>query len=162
MIPEKIKHYFEISAQKDFGETALIEGKIICCNNHNFKILSNGEIKSSLFTLERLVSQSNSLVLDAQCEKCGRIVPVFNSDCDGYGKCDESTEVVAMKKSILRCKKCKGNHFGVSVKYEYPSEEELKQLDFINQDNAFTWIWITIKCRDCGKIYRNLINLETD
>lgn len=59
------------------------------------------------------------------------------------------------------CKKCTDNNFSVEVKYEYPDYQELMDLGITEIDNAFTWIWITLECNQCGKRYNNLVDFET-
>ena len=59
----------------------------------------------------------------------------------------------------VECIKCRGTSFSVDVTYEYL--EELKELGTAETDNAFTWIWVTLKCRGCGTVYRNFIDYET-
>jgi hypothetical protein len=33
----------------------------------------------------------------------------------------------------------------MNIKYEYPNKNELDMLEINEPDNAFTWIWITLK-----------------
>ena len=50
----------------------------------------------------------------------------------------------------------------MNIKYEYPNKNELDMLGINEPDNAFTWIWITLKCNNCGKTYKNIVDIETD
>ena len=53
----------------------------------------------------------------------------------------------------VECIKCRGTSFSVDVTYEYPEDtEELKELGTAETGNAFTWIWVTLKCRACGTV----------
>ena len=47
------------------------------------------------------------------------------------------------------------------IKYEYPDYQELMGLGITEMDNAFTWIWITLECNQCGKRYNNFVDFET-
>ena len=53
-----------------------------------------------------------------------------------------------------QCKKC-GNFIRIF-------DSELDMLGINEPDNAFTWIWITLKCNNCGKTYKNIVDIETD
>jgi ribosomal protein L33 len=62
----------------------------------------------------------------------------------------------------FNCKKCGSNNYSMNIKYEYPNKNELDMLGINEPDNAFTWIWITLKCNNCGKTYKNIVDIETD
>ena len=65
-------------------------------------------------------------------------------------------------KSIpFNCSRCKDNNFSISIKYEYPDKDELKELGFKDISNAFTWITISLTCNNCGKKYKKFIDFES-
>ena len=61
----------------------------------------------------------------------------------------------------VNCKKCRNGVFSVGIKYEYPDIQELEELKITEIDNAFTWIWITLECKQCGTVYKNFVDCET-
>lgn len=61
----------------------------------------------------------------------------------------------------MKCCKCRENDFTVSIRLEYPEESELRELDILEPDNAFTWIKVTLKCNTCGKKHHNILDYET-
>ena len=61
----------------------------------------------------------------------------------------------------IDCLKCRNESFSVAIKYEYPDIQELQELEISDTDNAFTWIWITLECNNCGTRYKNFIDCET-
>ena len=65
------------------------------------------------------------------------------------------------KNILLNCNRCNGDNFSVFIKYEYPDEEELKELGFKDISNAFTWITISLTCNNCGKKYKRFIDFES-
>lgn len=85
---------------------------------------------------------------------------VFDSDSDGYDKCGEKQHTHIQMKPV-KCKKCQNGGFSVGIKYEYPDAHELKKLEIPETDNAFTWIWITLECNECGIKYKNFVDCET-
>ena len=110
---------------------------------------------------EYLLPENDRLALNARCKKCGRDIPVFDNSCDGYEKCGSGQPAHTQRKNV-ECIKCRGTSFSVDDTYEYPEDiEELKELGTAETDNAFTWIWVTLKCRGCGTVYRNFIDYET-
>lgn len=53
------------------------------------------------------------------------------------------------------------NNFSISIKYEYPDKEELKELGFKDISNAFTWITVSLICNNCGMKYKKFIDFES-
>ena len=93
--------------------------------------------------------------------KCGRDIPVFDNRCDGCEKCENGQPAHTQSRRV-ECIKCRGASFSVDITYEYPEDiEELKALGTAEVGNAFTWIWITLKCSGCGAVYKNFIDYET-
>ena len=135
MIPKTIQPYFEIMNQTKDGGNDIIEGVLTCCGSHEFEVLVAGEIKHSAFSKMYLCS-------------------------DGYDKCGEKQHTHMQMKPV-KCKKCQNGGFSVSIKYEYPDIQELKELEIPEIDNAFTWIWITLGCNKCGTRYKNFVDCET-
>ena len=66
-----------------------------------------------------------------------------------------------VKDKLFNCSRCKGNNFSISIKYEYPDEDELKELGFKDISNAFTWITVSLTCNNCGKKYKKFIDFES-
>ena len=92
----------------------------------------------------------------------------INNVCqDGYDACCLDSEIsrnlneTEGKNQLLNCNRCNGDNFSVFIKYEYPDEEELKELGFKDISNAFTWITISLTCNNCGKKYKRFIDFES-
>ena len=160
MIPIKIQPYFNTTLQEENGENTLIEGSLTCCNDHAFEIFVVGEAKRRMFSDICLFPENDTIILEARCKKCGKIIPVFDSRSDGYEHCGENQHTQIIAKPI-HCRKCRNNNFSVRIKYEYSDVQEIKDLGITEIDNSFTWIWITLECNKCGKIYKNFIDFET-
>ena len=160
MIPKKIQSFFETTFQKKIGDNSMIEGILTCCNSHDFEAFIVGEIKHYMFSRMCLIPENDEILLKIRCKKCGRVISVFDSRCDGYEQCGKNKSIHTPSKPI-NCMKCQGNCFSVDVKYEYPDIKELEELEITEIDNAFTWIWITLECNRCGTIYKNFIDYET-
>ncbi len=160
MIPKKIQPYFKTTFQNKDGDNNLIEGMLICCNSHEFEILVVGEIKHKIIPRMCLIPENDMVVLEVRCKKCGKVISVFDSCCDGYEKC-ENNQTIHMLTKPINCKKCYDNSFSIEIKYEYPNIQELEELEITEIDNSFTWIWCTLKCNKCGTMYKNFIDYET-
>lgn len=160
LIPKKIQPYFRMTHQTKDGDNNLIEGILTCCNAHNFEVFVVGEIKHSMFSKMYLSSENDKIVIEVRCKKCGKVISVFDGNYDGYEQCgkDQTTHVTT---KLIDCKKCRNGDFSVNIKYEYPDIQELKELEITEIDNAFTWIWITLVCNNCGTRYKNFIDCET-
>ncbi len=161
MIPNRIKPFFEITHQKKSGESGIIHGELACCEAHDFEVFVVGRIKYDMFSKVYLYPDDDKTLVEVHCSKCGKAISVFDSDCDGYGHCD-NTQYIHVNTKPVRCKRCHEGIFSVDIKYEYPNIVELENLSIAEKDNAFTWIWITLKCNQCGTVYKNFVNCETD
>lgn len=159
MIPKKIRPYFKTTHQTKEGDNSLIEGTLICCNAHDFDVFVVGETKHSMFSKMRLFPDNDRMVIEVRCKKCGKIISVFDSSCDGYEQCGKDQYAYASTKPI-DCKKCGNGGFSVGIKYEYPDIQEMEELEIAEMDNAFTWIWITLECNHCGTKYKNFVDFE--
>ena len=160
MVPERIKPYFKITHQKDDGENSLVEGVLTCCNDYAFKVFGVGEVKHSIFHGTYLLPENDIIVLEAHCQKCGKSITIFDNGCDGYD-CYEKREQTQVSTKPLNCNKCQDNSYLISIKYEYPDEQELEMLEIEEADNAFTRIWVTLECNKCRAKYKNFIDYET-
>ncbi len=160
MIPKKIQPYFKMTLQKKDRDNNLIEGMLTCCNSHNFDVFVVGEIKHNIFSKVCLIPENDKIVLEVRCKKCGKVISVFDSSCDGYEQWDKN-QPTYMPTTSIDCKKCQNSDFSVGIKYEYPNTQGLKELNITEIDNAYTWIWITLECNKCGTKYRDFIDLDT-
>lgn len=160
MIPSKVRPYFITSRQRTDGNSVLIEGMLTCCNSHEFEVRIAGKVKCGLFSKMHLLPINDRIALEVCCKKCGKVISVFDSSHDGYDKCENKDRGYSIMNPFV-CKKCANDTFSICIKYEYPDIQELTQLGIIEKDNAFTWIWITLKCNSCGTEYSNFIDYET-
>ena len=160
MIPERIQPFFKTTFQKTDNGNSIVEGLLNCCAAHEFEVFVVGKIKRGIFSKMHIIPENNQIVLKVRCKKCGRVISVFDSNCDGYEKCGINSPTQALAQPI-NCMKCHNGCFSVDVKYEYCDIHELEEREIEKIDNAFTWVWITIKCNKCGAIYKNFIDYET-
>lgn len=160
LIPKKIQPYFKTTRQTRDGDSSTIEGILTCCNDHDFEVFVVGEIKHNMFSKMRLFPENDKTVIEVRCRKCGKVISIFDSSCDGYEQCGKEQYTHVQTKSI-DCRNCRNGGFSVGIKYEYPDIQELAELEITELDNAFTWIWITLECNNCGTIYKNFVDFET-
>ena len=160
MIPKRIHSSFSTTEEKKDGENILIEGKLTCCNSYSFEIHVVGDIKRVPFNGMYLYPKGDKIAIEACCEDCGSNILVFDSDQDGYDRCNEIIERHFGLEQV-KCKRCHNSFFSVEIRYEYPDFQELIDLGITEPDDAFTWIWISLECKTCGKKYKNFIDCET-
>ena len=113
-----------------------------------------------MFSKMCLFPENDKTVIEVRCRKCGKVISVFDSSCDGYEQCGKEQYTHAQTKPI-DCRKCRNGGFSVGIKYEYPDIQELAELEITEIDNAITWIWITLECNNCGTRYKNFVDCET-
>jgi len=160
MIPKKIEPYFEITHQTKARDNLLVEGVFTCCDSHDFDVFVIGKVKRNLFLKMYLTNHNEKIAVEIRCRKCGKVISVFDSSCDGYGQCGKKQSTNEITK-VVDCKKCQSTGYSVIVKYEYPDIQELKDLQITEIDNAFTWIWITLECNTCKTRYKKFVDYET-
>lgn len=160
MIPKKIQPYFKTTHQTKAGGNSIVEGILICCNAHDFEVHVVGKIKHKVFSKMCLFPENEKSAIEVRCRKCGKVISVFDSSCDGYEQCGKDQYTHTPTKPIY-CMKCRNGGFSVGIKYEYSDIQELEELETNEIDNAFTWIWITLECNNCGTRYKNFVDCET-
>ena len=161
LIPKKIQPYFKITQQTKDRDNSIIKGMLTCCGAQDFEVFAVGKIKHRLFSKMFLYPENDKLVFEVRCRKCGKVIAVFDSSCDGYEQCGKKSKNICVSTQPIDCVKCQSKSFSVTVKYEYSDVQELQELEISDIDNAFTWIWITLKCNKCGTRYKNFIDCET-
>ncbi len=157
MTPKRITPYLIGLSQRNDGENSLTEGNLCCCNAHEFEISFSGVLHHNIFSNIYIVPEHNRLELVAQCKKCDNHIQVFDSSIGGYEK---SISSIIEKKQLFSCKKCGNNNYSLRIKYEYPDIKELVELGLESPDNAYTWIWVSLKCNCCGTKYKNFIDYD--
>lgn len=160
MVPKKIRPYFITTKETRDGNNSIVEGTLGCCDAHNFKIVVYGKVKRGFLSKMFLVPQDDKVALAVCCEDCGRIISVFDSSCDGYD-CHENEQSLFFPTQVTECYRCHNVVFSAFIKYEYPDAKELEELEILEPDNAFTWIWISLKCNKCGAVYKDFLDYET-
>lgn len=160
MFPKKIQSYINIKDEKD-GENNLSEGKLECCNTQCFEVFIVGKLRCSVLTGIYLYPEDDRIAIQVRCKKCSKIISVFDNSQDGYEKHNKNLKVKILPK-VFYCSKCHESNFEIKIKYEYPKKQELEELGIKEIDNTFTWVYITLKCKTCGKKYGNFISYETD
>lgn len=161
MLPLKIKPYvINIHEEIDDGNS-IIEGELSCCEKQEFEITYDGLIKKSFLMGTYLYSDDNKLVLEAKCKHCGRKILIFDSSIDGFSNCEKKPNRNVSRLKSFDCKKCNTNNYTVKIKYEYSDVQELIEEGIENIDNAYSWIWVALKCNECNSEYRKLIDFET-
>lgn len=133
MIPKKIQPYFKTTNQIKDGDNSIIEGILTCCNAHDFEVFVVGKIKRSMFSKMCLFPENDKTVIEVRCRKCGKVISLFDSSCDGYEKCGRKQYKHVQAKPI-DCRKCRNRGFSVGIKYEYPDIQKLAEFKITEID----------------------------
>lgn len=160
-IPKRLQPYFEVTSEK-YGTNIIVDGILTCCGSHEFDISFYGDLKQNWLGNKTLHANDNGLILNAKCKKCGKDIQVFNSFIDGYDPCSEKVQSSPkVKTNHIVCSKCSKDGFALSMTFEYQTQEELHEEGIDDYENAFSWIWVTIKCNTCGLKFKNFVDYET-
>ena len=159
LIPKSLAPNIRLVQSKNSNRENTTAGELICCGKQRFALEYEGEIKYGLWGTTCLLSQNRQVTMTGRCKECGRNILVFDSAAMGYDRERETAKPSAG--SPMACRRCRGNDFSVSIRLEYPDDSELQELDIPEPDNAFSWIWVTLKCNTCGKKYQNFMYYET-
>ena len=160
MVPQKLQQYFQTTGEVLSDDDLILSGRLCCCNSEEFEVHSNGIIKQRF--LKRMVLHENNtegLCFIAKCKRCNKTIEVFNSSTDGYDRCGTMSIAKESKTHLISCKKCNANDYAIEVKLEYSGISEIS--DTKHNDNAFSWIWVHLRCNKCGTVFRNVIDYET-
>lgn len=159
-VPMKLKPYFQhLSASTD--TYTFIRGKIICCSCSEFDVLYCGVIRKSIWGQVFFSDNDDGLVVKLRCKKCGQEIEVFNSLTDGYDRCiEEKDRSTSYQLQPFTCKQAHSD-FSAEVTFEYPPKQELIEDGIEEYENAYSWIWVTLKCNSCNKIYKHILDYET-
>lgn len=158
-IPKSLAPNFRWVQPKNSNRENTTAGELICCGKQRFALEYEGEIKYSLWGKAYLSSQNEQITLTARCKECGRKILIFDSATMGYDRQRETAKPGCG--NPIECRKCRENDFSVSIRLEHPEESELRELDIPEPENAFSWIWVTLKCNKCGKKRPNFLDYET-
>jgi hypothetical protein len=160
-VPIKLKSYFyQLDSRIDTN--TIVHGKITCCSCSEFDVLYYGEIKKGLLGHISLCDKNDGLAVQLRCKKCGQAIEVFNSFTDGYNRCiEEKVDCANIQLQPFYCNVQEHSDFSVEVTFEYPPKQELIDDEITECENAFSWIWITLKCNTCNKIFKNFVDYET-
>lgn len=161
MLPLKIEPYLINVFEKMDDGYSVIEGELSCCGKQEFEIAYDGLIKKSILMGTYLYADDNKIVLEAKCKHCGRKILIFDSSIDGFSHCEKTPDRSVSRLKSFDCKKCNKNNYTVKLKYEYSDIQELIEEGIENIDNAYSWIWVSLKCNECNTEYRRLIDFET-
>lgn len=101
MIPKRILPYFNTTHENIDSDNTQIEGVLTCCSSHDFEIYAVGEIKSSIFSKMYLFPKECKIALEARCKKCGKVIPVFDSNYDGYICCEKNYNIPIAQQNLL-------------------------------------------------------------
>ena len=131
-----------------------------CCNDDSFEIYFYGELIKSIFNKYHLFPKDSDerLIVFAKCHNCQSEINIFNNLEDGYDNYYEPHKNKSKKLNFKKfdCPKCSNNNFNVKIILEYSEEDYSKIID-----EKFSWIWVSLKCSECGKEYKNIIDVET-
>lgn len=163
IIPKHLEAHFKI-IDENHKQNYTVSGMLMCCGFTKFKIQYVGNLKQTILGQLYLQENEDRLILYAKCRQCGKILPIFNNLTDGYDNCINERNVIKKEnKQRLQsfdCPKCHNNIYGVKIVIEYLGKKELKELDIQDWGNSFTWIWVSLKCERCGKVYKKILDLE--
>ncbi len=110
-----------------------------------------GRLKRGLFGRNQLLADGDMLCV--ALHQPNGDVPLFDSRCDGYANVlDDRQPPAPIPLHPAICPKCRNAAFQVDLSFEYPEAEELAA--FANPGDAFSWIWISMRCTRCHAVFR--------
>lgn len=158
-VPEYLYPFYRIIKEKK-SENYYVSGELVCCEDSVFEILYSGELNQNIFGHEYFLAEEKRTTLIAKCSRCSTKIHIFDDAEDGYDNCT----IIRKKDNKIRypfwCKRCHHNRYQIVVSYEYPDFAELEDLHIRDKENAFTWITVSLRCAECHKVYRKIIDFE--
>ena len=155
LLPKKIRPFLSAIEKNEKQDQLYVSGSLSCCGEDSFEISVFGTVKQYLFSKMSLFENDNGIALMALCCQCGNTISVFDSRNDGYDHNEVPRNESELPLQQIICRKCHRKSFRVNIRYEYSDIRE------IEDDNDFSWIWISLTCSTCGAAYKNFIDCET-
>ena len=138
LLPAAVRPY---AADVD-GTDSRVRCAIVLNGSQDLRIQLCGRLKRGLFGRNQLLADG-----DVLC------VPLFDSRCDGYANVlDDRQPPAPIPLHPAICPKCRNAAFQLRLSFEYPEAEELAA--FANPGDAFSWIWISMRCTRCHAVFR--------
>ena len=136
-------------------ETSCKNNRVRCAivlnGSQDLRIQLCGRLKRGLFVRNQLLADRD--VLCVALHQSDGDVPLFDSRCDGYANAlDDRQPPAPIPLHPAICPKCRNAAFQLRLCFEYPAAEELAA--FANPGDAFTWIWISMRCTRCHAVFR--------
>ncbi len=153
LLPAAVRPY-----AADVDDTASrVRCAIVLNGSKELHIQLCGRLKRGLFGRNQLLADGD--VLCVALHQPDGDVPLFDSRCDGYANVLDGKQPPApIPLHPAICPKCRNAAFQVDLSFEYPDAEEVSA--FANPGDAFTWIWISMRCTRCHAVFRG--DLECD
>ena len=147
LLPAAVRPY---AADVD-GTDSRVRCAIVLNGSKDLRIQLCGRLKRGLFGRNQLLPLDDALVLALHLPSGD--VPLFDSRCDGYANAlDDRQPPAPIPLHPAICPKCRNAAFQLRLFFEYPEAEELAA--FANPGDAFTWIWISMRCTRCHAVFR--------
>ena len=159
MFPQRLKEFARMErAQGEVSQIALR-----CpCGGDGFGLQYDGIVQKRLLLGDVLAgSEANPLGVSVECPSCGRKAVLFDGMRHGYDAVHAEDRPAEKRRPMktYACRRCKGARFGVEMRFEYAGMEEIAEN--LPKDECFSWLWVDIECRKCGKRTRGFVDVET-
>ena len=152
LLPAAVRPY---AADVD-GTDSRVRCAIVLNGSKELRIQLCGRLKRGLFGRNQLLADGD--VLCVALHQPDGDVPLFDSRCDGYANVLDGKQPPApIPLHPAICPKCRNAAFQVDLSFEYPDAEEVSA--FANPGDAFTWIWISMRCTRCHAVFRGILQL---
>ena len=160
-VPEYLQPFCKIIREKK-SENYYVLGSLYCCENSSFEVSYSGDLHRNIFGHKYFLAGEKRTILIAKCSKCSREIHIFDDAIDGYNNCIDTGNRQKDSANVypLWCNKCHHNKYQIMVSYEYPNFKELENLNIRDKENSFTWITISLRCAECYKSYKKIIDFE--
>lgn len=160
-VPEYLQPFYRIIKEKQAGNYC-VTGELVCCGSNDFAICYTGNLRKNILGHKYFVSGEKRIILTAKCNKCSGKIHIFDNAIDGYDNCIETNDEKKDAEVLYPfwCDKCHHNTYQILVSYEYSDFKELEDLDILDKKNSFTWIKVSLRCTECHRAYRNIVDFE--
>lgn len=171
-VPSHLK-YILYPRKKNLDEGLLI-GDIKCsCGSRSFHVMYPGatqeyEGKKYPCTIEK--DGSFFFVIKVNCSECNVEYTLFDRHFHGWNGflCHDSVQASLPRPELKYwyCQSCNSSCHEVSIKISSQGKSDFMdatggEYDENKWPDAFEWIWITIKCSECGLVSEDWVDYET-
>ncbi len=174
MMPVPTHLHMILFPREEVPDENLLTGDVKCsCGNRVFHVMYPGktqEYKGSKYPCTIEINGNFFFLIKVNCPKCNEEYTLFDKHYHGWDGflCHDNMKAELPRPKLIcwKCRSCKSSTHEVSITLSSQGKDDFVdaadgEYDESKWPDAFEWIWITIKCSECGLVTEDWVDYET-